>query len=233
MRFALCDDDELTLSYLTALMEDHLKASRLPAEIDRYSSPEPLLRLIAERGANPYTAIFLDIGLGGVSGLAVAQQIRALDRKFFLIFITGYAEFMEDSFELHTYDYLRKPVDSLRIERLLDRLILDVAMEPVLSFASDHRKITLKQTEIHYISGKRNGSVIHTSCCEYSTGLSLRELSSLLAPPICRCHNGYYVNIAQIADFSHRTITMTDGKTIPAGRTFYDQFMRDYRMFRP
>jgi DNA-binding LytR/AlgR family response regulator len=232
MRFAFCDDDELTLGYVAALTEDYMKARGLPAAVDRYSSPDPLLRLIGEKGANPYSAVFLDIGLGDTSGLAVAREIRALDRKFFLIFLTGYSEYMEDSFELHTYDYLRKPVDKSRMERLLDRLVPDIGLEPAITFASDHKKITLKQSDILYIAGKRNGSVIHTASCEYPTCLSLRELSSMVVPPICRCHNGYFVNIRSIVNLSHRTVTMEDGKAIPAGRTFYARFLRDYLLFR-
>jgi|GEM_PF-2448651 len=232
MRFAVCEDDELTLRFITGLISDYLRANNLRIPVDAYKSPVPLLRLIEEKGANPYTALFLDIGLGDHLGTEVARRIRRIDRRFFLIFITGYPDYMESSFELHTYDYIRKPVDKPKLDKLLERLCLDIRPVPSVTISSDHRTITLKISDIIYITGKRNGSSFVAKQGVFPTSIPLKNLSSLVAPPISRCHNGYYVNIEHIADFSGRTITMKDGKKIPVGRTYYKSFVNDYALFK-
>jgi len=232
MRFAVCDDDELALRLISQLISEYLRSNNLQIPVDIYQSPVPLLRLIEEKGANPYTAVFLDIGLGDNLGTEVARKIRRIDRKFYLIFITGYPDYMESSFELHTYDYIHKPVDKAKIEKLLRRLCFDIQSVPSVTFSSDHRTITLKISDIYYITGKRNGSSFISRQGEYPTSIPLKDLSRLVAPPISRCHNGYYVNIEQISDFSNRTITMKDGKIIPVGRAYYKSFVSDYALFR-
>jgi two-component system response regulator LytT len=232
MRFAVCDDDELTLRYISRHICEHLRANNLQIPVDIYRSPEPLLRLIGEKGANPYTVIFLDIGLGTSLGIDVARKIRSIDRKFILVFITGYPEYMETSFELHTYDYIRKPIDRPKLEKLMERLFIDLQPTPTVTFSSEHRTVTLKISDIMYIAGKRNGSLFVSKHGEYPTSIPLRDVAKLLKPPISRCHNGYYVNIRQAVDFSRRTLTMTDGKKIPVGRVYYKSFVRDYQLFR-
>jgi two-component system response regulator LytT len=139
---------------------------------------------------------------------------------------------MQASFELHTYDYLQKPADKGKIEKLLDRLISDMQFSPSLSFASDHKTVTLKISDILYITGRRNGAIIYSKNGEFPSGLALKDLEHMLAPPVCRCHNGYFVNLQQVSDFSHRTVTLKDGRKIPVGRAYYSEFLNDFKLYK-
>ncbi|WP_332533480.1 LytTR family DNA-binding domain-containing protein [Massilia sp.] len=62
---------------------------------------------------------FLDIRMPGVTGLQVARAMTAPTR---LVFVTAFDAHAIEAFEVHALDYLLKPVDPVRLARLLARL---------------------------------------------------------------------------------------------------------------
>ncbi len=63
---------------------------------------------------------FLDIQMPGATGLDVAASLEA--PRPAIVFCTAFEEFAVDAFELHSVDYLLKPVNRARLERTLSRL---------------------------------------------------------------------------------------------------------------
>ena len=73
------------------------------------------------RGQSPDIA-FLDIEMPGGSGLDLAFQLNKLRSDINIIFITGYAEYAMQAFELYASGYLLKPVTEAQIRKALDNL---------------------------------------------------------------------------------------------------------------
>lgn len=70
---------------------------------------------------NP-AALFLDIGMPGLGGLAVAAGLRTLAAPPLIVFVTAYDNFAAEAFDLAVTDYLLKPVTSERFRRTVDRI---------------------------------------------------------------------------------------------------------------
>jgi two-component system nitrogen regulation response regulator GlnG len=70
-------------------------------------------------GAGPPDVILLDLGLPDLSGLEVYQQIRRLDARIPVIFITmaKAADAAIEAMKQGAYDYLFKPIDQNRLQR--------------------------------------------------------------------------------------------------------------------
>ncbi|WP_279403862.1 LytR/AlgR family response regulator transcription factor [Secundilactobacillus kimchicus] len=52
----------------------------------------------------------LDIELPSSSGINVAKEIRKHNLNVPIIFLTNFSEYMEDVFQVQTFDYILKPV---------------------------------------------------------------------------------------------------------------------------
>ena len=67
--------------------------------------------------------ILLDIKLGNRSGLEVFHDLRRIDPKCLVIFITGFstAETAIEAMKLGAYDYLVKPLDAAEIQRTVEQ----------------------------------------------------------------------------------------------------------------
>src|SRR5580704_9820776 len=72
-------------------------------------------------GTKPPDVILLDLGLPDNSGLAVYQQIRQIDARIPVIFVTmaKRADAAIEAMRLGAYDYLFKPLDLGQLQRVV------------------------------------------------------------------------------------------------------------------
>ncbi len=78
------------------------------------------LQLAAEHSPN---VILLDIRLGNLSGLDLFHDLRRIDSKSLVIFITGHGttETAIEAMKLGAYDYLVKPLDAAQLRRTVEQ----------------------------------------------------------------------------------------------------------------
>ena len=67
-------------------------------------------------------ALFLDVGMPGLSGLDVTARVAALPRRPLIVLVTAYDHFATQAFDLSVVDYVLKPLDPERLDRAIDRL---------------------------------------------------------------------------------------------------------------
>lgn len=67
--------------------------------------------------------VFLDIELGSISGLDLAEQLMQDYPASNIIFVTAYSEYAVQAFDLNAVDYLLKPVLESRLLKMMKRLL--------------------------------------------------------------------------------------------------------------
>jgi DNA-binding LytR/AlgR family response regulator len=108
-KIAVCDDEESELDKIGEYLTKFSLQYGYDFETGKYNCGEDLLEKYDSTG--PYDIIFLDMEMGGKSGIRTAEAIRSRpDRNVLIIFITNYPEYMQDSFDVQAYQYLTKPV---------------------------------------------------------------------------------------------------------------------------
>lgn len=143
MQALLVEDDEITKLLLVRLMK------KRGYSVTSVSSGEEALALLETQW---FELAFLDLGLPGMSGLALCQQIRSMPRgdEICIIFGTG-----EDNMRLETMlatgadDYIGKPYQISQVEVRLavaERRVQDIArrkqLENELIFLARHDPLT-------------------------------------------------------------------------------------------
>jgi two-component system, NtrC family, nitrogen regulation response regulator GlnG len=108
-------DDEPNIRFSIEQVFDRGDMHVLGAE-----TAEEGLRLASEESPD---VILLDIKLGNCSGLEVFGELRRMDPKCLVIFITGFGttETAIEAMKLGAYDYLVKPLDATQIQKLVDQ----------------------------------------------------------------------------------------------------------------
>jgi two-component system NtrC family response regulator len=122
-RILVVDDSELVcqqLSQLLALPDRQIKVAR---------DGTTALEWLVERN---FALVLTDICLPGINGLDLIREIRQRDLPVAVIVMTGHASLDSavTAMKLGAYDYLLKPIDSVRLEVLVgqaleDRRLLD------------------------------------------------------------------------------------------------------------
>ena len=59
----------------------------------------------------------------GINGIDVAQKIRKFNPFIPIIFVTSYRDYMEQVFEVQTFDYIVKPIEPQKLTKVLDRIL--------------------------------------------------------------------------------------------------------------
>jgi two-component system LytT family response regulator len=115
MKAILIDDEKPALQHLERLL---VKDGRLQITGKYTSARLGLAHLQQEK----VDIVFLDIGMPEMNGLEAAEYIIELDRNIRIVYITAYADYAVDAFELNALEYLLKPVTSQRLTKTLERM---------------------------------------------------------------------------------------------------------------
>ncbi len=112
LRILLVDDEPHARSHLAALLEDFPHVT-VAGSVSGGAEAVSFLRRTA------VDLIFLDIEMGDVSGFDLARHIQAAYPKVMLVFLTGHVDFALNGYEFQPLDFLIKPVNPLRLERVI------------------------------------------------------------------------------------------------------------------
>ena len=113
MRIAICDDSKEQLALLEDVVE---KLGIKNAEIDCFYNGDSLLSHLIKKEDFYYQIYLLDIEMPGMNGLEVAKEIRTMDKRAVIIFITSYSDYVFSSFEVQPFRFVNKPVNYEKIE---------------------------------------------------------------------------------------------------------------------
>lgn len=159
---------------------------------------------------------FVDVDLGGESGLECAKVMTNIDPQLKIIFATAHSEYMANAFEIYAFDYIVKPFDVARVERTLKRI--REASEASAAGARDaaepqevaetrgrllikgKEQISFVETEtILFVERVESSTRIVTDTEEYKTSVSLTDLEQKLpSERFMRCHKSYIINVNKI-----------------------------------
>lgn len=195
-------------------------------EIQCFTNP---LKGIDAVRANKPDILFLDIEMGGISGLELAREIPAGTS---LIFTTAYAKYAIDGFELEAVDFLHKPFSFQRFEKSvrkaeetlrLRRLASSSGSEGMsVTVRSGYRKSSIPVSEIDFIESMGNYIIIHMASGEsISSLMNLGDIMEMLPDNrFIRIHRSYIVQTCRIASHTSREVVLNGGKCLPVGRKF-------------
>ena len=202
IRVMVVEDEEQIRKILRRMIE-RTEGCRVVAESGNFA--DAISEFIRQRPE----VVFMDIDLGGESGLECAKAITEVDPRAKIVFATAHSEYMADAFEIYAFDYLVKPFDLERIGRTLERIksltVLNAADEK--NEASYDKLIIRGKEEIDLIDTgdilmieRTDGmSRIVTAEDTFLTTQSLSSLEEKLDPAkFLRCHKSYIIRIDAI-----------------------------------
>ena len=227
MKIAVCDDEKRICDLLAE------KASGMipEAAVVTYLSGEELT------GADDLPDILLlDIRMPGMNGMEAARSLREQDWRGILIFITGEEDRVFDSFDLHPFHFLVKPVT----DEKLCAVLLDAKNELEAAYRSSsyhdryisvqsgasHIRVTL--SKLMYAEVYDRKTVLHTKKNEIVYYGQLSALERLVGKDFYRIHRSYLVHLKYIERYDKTSVTLINGTQLPIARRSFDGFLKAY-----
>ena len=226
LSFVLCDDNYGAIDKLSKMLNSIIISHNLKAQISyTTNNPNDLLNYLKD---NPTDVLLLDIDLkSSTSGLQIAEQIRAIDKNIYIIFVTGHFEFGMVAYKYKTFDFLQKPLTKERFEETILRLYSDIYGSTARYIRLDNDKTVIKENSIRFIKKEGMKVIFHTDTRDYETYSSFNKISGMLPNNFVRCHKSYIVNVSKITDIdlSENEISFTNNDKCYIGPKYKDDFM--------
>lgn len=112
LRVFLVDDEPHSREHLAALLGDF-------PDVTVAGTASGGAEAIAFLRRTAVDLVFLDIEMADVNGFDLARHIQAAYPKIMIVFLTGHVDFALNGYEFKPLDFLIKPVNPLRLERVL------------------------------------------------------------------------------------------------------------------
>lgn len=200
MRIAVIDDERPARSELM-----HQLVEIVPdATISEADCGSAALEMMSR---NIFDLVFIDINLGDLEGTVLASTVQQLMPKAQIVFATAYSEYAVRAFEIGVANYILKPFDKQRLEKIVEncRKELDAScLKPLPNKlpVNCRRKIVLLEIDdIIYIETDNRSCIIHTSNGNFTENLSLGEYEKRLSGHgFFRIHKSFIVNLEQVQE---------------------------------
>jgi two-component system response regulator AtoC len=146
-RILVVDDSELTCQQLSQLLAHPDR--RIAVATDGTAALEWLVE-------NSCSLVLTDLRLPGISGLDLIREIRERELPVTVIVMTGYAtvESAVEAMKLGAYDLIQKPIDSIRLELLVNQALED---RRLIDEVADLRHRLKKKHAYHNLLGRSPG----------------------------------------------------------------------------
>lgn len=224
IKVAICEDEK---GFRDLLKEMLIKMSILldfEIQTKNFVRAEDLLEKCEEKQL--FDLVILDIELEACDGMTAAKILRERYKyEGQLVFVTSHAEFMQDSFEVGTNQYLVKPIEYAEFERKISPLLKNIMTNnrrlTVELVAGGFQIVPLKTIIFirAYPLGRKGGVIIQT---EYETieafGTMADFQEKLEKHHFFRVHKQTIVNLEKIKVFDGEEVTTTCDQKIKVSR---------------
>jgi DNA-binding LytR/AlgR family response regulator len=148
--------------------------------------------------------LFLDIQLGGMSGLQLLEQARPSGA---VILTTAFDMYALQGFDLAVTDYLLKPFTFERFlqavtkaeERLCKREVLTTQSVEAIFIKTEYRLEKVALADLLFIEGMRDYRRLHLRDKKIMTLQSFGQLEAMIPPTVaCRVHKSFMVALDKI-----------------------------------
>ena len=217
MKFFVCDDDLNMLNMLTKWIAEYMDGRE--CQIKTYCNGIDVIYDIEHGEEYEPEIIFMDIKLKNDNGIDVAKVIKKINWNAVIIFISGYSEYFEDSFEAEPVYFLIKPLKKEVFTKAMDK-----AFEKV---NQNNRKFLLLRKkevariffdDIYYVESNGRKIRIHCQQGEVEYYEKLDILTEQLEGDFVRCHKSYLVNMKWIQSIKNKSVILLNDEAIPISR---------------
>ena len=212
---AIVDDTDADRARIASDVRSALAAEGVRCSLSAFASAEEFL-------ADPHREVdvaFLDIRMGGMDGIELAERLRESGARPAVVFVTTSREFALDAYRTHPFDYLVKPYSQEEMRRVL----ADVLDELSASVPTVEVGVPYGTVEVELASIVSAQAQAHCTVYSLANGEKLRSttmytdaMPPLLADPrFLEVNRGVIVNMDHVASAEDATISMDDGTRLP------------------
>ena len=213
-KIAICDDERDTLTKESCLIQELLDEKKISYKIDTYTTAEELLSSHVL-----YDILFLDVEMGNLNGIDVAEKLLESKEDTFIFFITNYSIYSDRASDIHAHRFLSKPVDKDRLSNGIDSALKKISDVTKIITATDmetKKRYKIPIASIIFIENTGRHTKIYLTT---RPAFIVDEIFSIIKERIeseveyfAMPHQSYYVNMRFVDDYDKKEVKISYGK---------------------
>ena len=216
-RVAIVDDSTTDAKFVQGILNSWADQRQANIQAEVFPSAESFLFRYAED--KDWDILFLDIEMGNMDGVALAKKIRQDNESVQMVFVTGFADYISEGYEVAALHYLMKPVKQDKLFAVLDRAIAVMQKtERVILLPVGGEMLRLPISQVQYVEAFSHTVAIITGTDTIQVKMPISEVEKLLGEEFIRCHRSYLVGLKHIARLSKTEVILDSGKALPLSR---------------
>jgi len=213
LEIAICDDERVAAADIEKMTEEMADMTATGVNTEVFYDGSTLVDYI-QKGKR-YDIIYLDIEMFNQNGVEAAREIRKMDARALIIYITGHESFAKDAFEVSAFRFITKPID----RDIFRKYFLDAKREilgHMKYFRYQYNKISyrLPIDEIMYFQSEKRITYIVTAagsrkCYEKLNDIEKRLVESGIS--FYRTNQSFLVNPQYVCTYVYDFMKLWDG----------------------
>lgn len=238
VNIAICDDEEVFIRIVETHIKEYLLNQEIEYTVDRYLSGEDLLEKNPE--SFPYQLIFLDIKMGDINGLQVAEKLNQRLEEATIVFITSYIDFALAGYKVGAVRYILKNDGDFKLEfeECMNSVIQKYRLEnrvELFEFHDGEKLVHINQ--VIYVESTLHRVIFHIKGRD---GIELHYLYAKLddvaekfkGANFFRVHKSYLVNFQFVEQITRYKVTFYDNKTVSISKKRYEDIKREFLLYK-
>lgn len=179
---------------------------------------------------NDVDLVFLDINMPDITGLDFSQLLPIGTS---VIFVTAYAEYAVNAFNLDALDYLMKPVEFTRFTRacqkVYDNLLAVKGEKSKFSYLFVKNGYDLERVvldDLLYVQSDRNYLTFREKKRKIITRMTMIEALELLPKgKFLRVHKSFLLNINHVLKVEKHQVCVAENEFVPIAANYHSELM--------
>ena len=216
-RVAIVDDSTTDAEFVQDILNSWANQRQTDIQAEVFPSSESFLFRYAED--KDWDILLLDIEMGNMDGVTLAKKIRQDNESVQMVFVTGFADYISEGYEVAALHYLMKPVKQDKLFAVLDRAVASIQKtERVILLPVGGEMLRLPISQVQYVEAFSHTVAIITGTDTIQVKMPISEVEKLLGEGFIRCHRSYLVGLKHIARLSKTEVILDSGKALPLSR---------------
>lgn len=229
MRVVICDDEVKIREMLAAKVRRHCP----DADIVLAKSGSELLAMEPQP-----EILLLDIGMPKMSGMETARALREKNKSMVLIFVTAFAEYVFQAFDVGAFHYLVKPFTDEKFAEVFCAAVEQCRKTAALP-AREERYIWVKRKgirmkvfldDIQYAEVYNRKIILHKADGNVEYYGRMSDLEKEAGEDFFRTHRAYLVNFKHVVRYDAATVSLECGTALMAKPKF-PAFVKRYMKY--
>ena len=226
MNIALCDDEVFETRQLYALILDYAQKKDYDIYCTAFNKGSELLK------AEKFDLYFLDYKMDEMNGVEVALALKEkFDRAVTICYLTNFEAAAGEviNHQIYADGFLRKPVVPEQLYEKIDRFYRATFTNRLL-LKKGTQQHTVYTQDILYIEADGKRSLFHMKDGVQDFNYMISDMDRMLqhGGAFIRVHRSFLVNMAHVASFDAKTVTLKDGTELPLKNKNFRVVYRDF-----